>query len=237
MPPKRAAATQAASVPAKHAATAAKPAATGDKKVHKAKIFVIYNYKGGVAKTTTAIHLSVSLARLGKRVVLVDADPQCNLSNYFLARGGQDEEEENTDGGVEEAKGDGKEDLDEDEEDLEDDEDGAEEANDVLDLGHLPLLRLHKDAAQFDDNTNFNTSHPATLWSGMQPVLAGAGDVHVETVQALGDVNHPELNDNIFLVRGDPRLITFEGELSQLAGLGQQGFPDRVIRCLGAFRR
>jgi cellulose biosynthesis protein BcsQ len=53
-------------------------------KRHRAKRIVIFNHKGGVGKTTLTINIAAALGGLGKRVLLVDSDPQCNLTSYLI---------------------------------------------------------------------------------------------------------------------------------------------------------
>ena len=45
-----------------------------------AKRIALFNHKGGVSKTTTTFNLGWRLAQMGNRVILVDADPQSNLT-------------------------------------------------------------------------------------------------------------------------------------------------------------
>ena len=52
------------------------------------KRIALFNHKGGVSKTTTTFNLGWMLAEKGHRVILVDADPQCNLTNMVLGHRG-----------------------------------------------------------------------------------------------------------------------------------------------------
>jgi chromosome partitioning protein len=58
-----------------------------------AYVIAVANEKGGVAKTTTTVSLGASLADSGQRVLLIDLDPQANLS---LALGAEPEKVQQT---------------------------------------------------------------------------------------------------------------------------------------------
>jgi cellulose biosynthesis protein BcsQ len=51
---------------------------------------ILFNHKGGVSKTTTTYNLGWKLADQGKRTLIIDADPQCNLTNLILRDGFDD---------------------------------------------------------------------------------------------------------------------------------------------------
>lgn len=55
-----------------------------------ARVYVVLNRKGGVGKTSTCFHLAGQYSKQGRRVLLVDMDPQANLTEGFIggARGG-----------------------------------------------------------------------------------------------------------------------------------------------------
>jgi cellulose biosynthesis protein BcsQ len=58
------------------------------------KIINLFNHKGGVSKTTTVFNLAWMLGTLGKRVIVADFDPQCNLTGMVLGYQGVEDLEQ-----------------------------------------------------------------------------------------------------------------------------------------------
>lgn len=48
------------------------------------KIITFANHKGGVSKTTSTASIGACMARMGKKVLLIDLDGQANLTLYFI---------------------------------------------------------------------------------------------------------------------------------------------------------
>ncbi|MEZ6937093.1 ParA family protein [Aeromonas sp. S12(2024)] len=48
------------------------------------KVISVFNNKGGVGKTTLTYHIGHALSELGNKVLMIDADPQCNLTIYSI---------------------------------------------------------------------------------------------------------------------------------------------------------
>lgn len=71
------------------------------------KIVANYNHKGGVSKTTTTFNLASYLANHDRKVLMIDADPQCNLTQIALASVIDSADERSvTEGNIEELPGD-----------------------------------------------------------------------------------------------------------------------------------
>lgn len=65
---------------------------------HSSVRIAIFNHKGGVGKTTLTVNIAYALLSLGKRVLLVDSDPQCNITSYLVEDSVVDKMLEKSDG-------------------------------------------------------------------------------------------------------------------------------------------
>jgi cellulose biosynthesis protein BcsQ len=57
---------------------------TADEHEQTVRRLAVFNHKGGVGKTTLTMNIGAALAERGRRVLLVDSDPQCNLTSYLV---------------------------------------------------------------------------------------------------------------------------------------------------------
>src|SRR5438046_2236590 len=68
---------------------------------HRAIRIAVFNHKGGVGKTTVTLNLAAALGEKGQTVLLVDSDPQCNLTAYLFEEASLDDllDQSDTDAG------------------------------------------------------------------------------------------------------------------------------------------
>ena len=67
------------------------------------RTMALFNHKGGVGKTTLSVNMSDAMADLGHKILLLDADPQCNLTSFYLTEKDLDQllgESDDVDGGT-----------------------------------------------------------------------------------------------------------------------------------------
>ncbi len=66
---------------------------TDQKTSHPVRVIAMMNQKGGVGKTTTTVNLAASIARMGRKVLIVDLDPQAHATLHVAGEREDDQEQ------------------------------------------------------------------------------------------------------------------------------------------------
>ncbi len=194
-------------------------------------MIAMYNYKGGVGKTTIAINLVAMLARQGRRTLLVDCDPQSNATSFYLGTtqtedGDSEDEDQLPDinrplGLLYQDQENSEEDIvgvDDEDEETEDEHDEDHTASDVEEEGgrgrmRHPTVKLTSDrippsvkepkwAVDIDD---IRRRREPTVYNHLRVAMRGAinpkEELPVKRVRGI---------QNLWILPGDPRLVRLE---------------------------
>ena len=164
-------------------------------------ILALYNFKGGVGKSTTALNVAAMLAEQGRRVLVVDCDPQCNTTSFYLpsATDEEDEEDEHTNlYSTCQA-----EDSDDDHE-LPDDPVKPPNKKDHFDLNAL-------------DHGIFKEDAIPDIWETLSPVRRGR-TFDLQPPSRYFKPNSLIHGDNLLLIPGSPHIAEYESVMSGNTG-------------------
>jgi len=187
-------------------------------RTYQGYVYAVYNYKGGVWKTSTAIQLGAILARSNHKVLLVDADSQCNLTSFFF----NSEEDEDQDGDAQEVE--------------------PLPNPDPIDPNEPSIMRwpLNRNALPALPEELLHGFAPVNLRTALRSVLEpdGAEPSAADLCEAVYEI--PGYNGNLLLLPGVYNWGTLEVDLGAIvASGGQDGRPtwhDRTNRYTGAIR-
>lgn len=192
---------------------------------HLCTMYGVYNYKGGVGKSTNLINIASTLERMGHRVLVVDADSQCNITTFYrpppVLLGNEDDN-----------------DIVDDESKQIDvvDDDMKVEVNDSirpvpinvipyrqqnnaipypLQVGQPSVDRLNSNVSniQLPDISNFY--EPRNIYTFLRPVFLGDRPRIIHQVHLDSHTIRVYDDRNIYLIAGSPQLIDFEKTIDQ----------------------
>jgi cellulose biosynthesis protein BcsQ len=206
---------------------------------HDATIIGSYNHKGGVTKTTFLINLAHGLVRKGYRVLLVDADPQCNLTNHYLNDreliSDDDQDDERDEKELAEKQDDVHIDDENNDEMVSQDVDEADDCSVAVDekeevrllsLKQVSCPALHENAELPPDSILQAGEFTQNLYTALiQDIVPFAAiPLRPEGVR----------EGHLFLIPGAPNLSLLEGRIDERNFVN---FPEMGIKLLGGFRK
>ena len=182
----------------------------------------VYNYKGGAAKTTITVNLAAALAKnQGKKVLMVDLDPQCNATQFWNTDDCDESAADINDavgsqsGGVTGAGGDGS---------------GGETR---IDSDALHTARRHSDMTAFvmsdvtPTNTHLYKMLAAHFTLGDQQDL----DRLLEEDECVSECNAQFFKGNLWLLKGSQLIFKFEPQISE--ALHDKTLADKSVKPIG----
>ncbi|GBG30230.1 Chromosome partitioning protein ParA [Hondaea fermentalgiana] len=196
-------------------------------KQNKTRILGFYNFKGGVGKTSNLINTAAQLAAQKQRVLVIDADPQCNLTNFYRPPSAADDvtDDETVDG-------------EDSTEDQGDDGTSADDSDDEEgDVRVLDPLSLHEASQRYGIALDILNKKPEDGIKNLHELLNPAfkGDMSgLRPAVKLAAAPMPFVDEpsRIFYISGSPLISEFESSLSLTAAQ-----PKTSCMYFGAFRK